>query len=70
MEIESIPNDTQYFQKLRTYIAAISFRTSLKSERLLSENLAKQAVWGHQSHASGIRHVRRVQQSCYRFPFL
>ncbi|WP_147355982.1 hypothetical protein [Cohnella faecalis] len=31
VEIESIPNDTQYFQKLRTYIAGNQLPTSLKS---------------------------------------
>ncbi len=43
VEIESIPNDTQYFQKLRTYIAGNQLPDFFKIPNgILSENLAKQ----------------------------
>ncbi|OMF30755.1 hypothetical protein BK133_16585 [Paenibacillus sp. FSL H8-0548] len=43
VEIESIPNDTQYFQKLRTYIAGNQLPDFFKIPNgVLSENLAKQ----------------------------
>ncbi|MDB5053360.1 MAG: hypothetical protein JWM44_1410 [Bacilli bacterium] len=43
VEIESVPNDTQYFQKLRTYIAGNEMPDMFQIPNgVLSENLAKQ----------------------------
>jgi raffinose/stachyose/melibiose transport system substrate-binding protein len=43
VEIESVPNDVQYFQKLRTYIAGNQLPEIFKIPNgVLSENLAKQ----------------------------